>query len=156
MFYITTESRNGTRTYVLTDEQNRSLGDCKLTVSHDKEYVALPKGNPTGRQFFVRTKVDEGIDQIGTFAFAAEDKTPRVLKVARAWKDLLTPDELKECEAAEKAIAEAEATLDRLHEAARNRKPKTATEKLDEANKKAAELLELLRANGIEIPDNLK
>lgn len=156
MFYIITESRNGTRTYVLRDEHEQHLGDCRVVVSHEKEYVALPKGNPTGRQFFVRTKVDETIDQIGTFAFAAEDKTPRVLKVTRAWKDLLTPDELKECEAAEKAIAEAEATLDRLHEAARNRKPKSATEKLDEANKKAAELLELLRANGIEIPDNLK
>lgn len=156
MFYITIESRNGTRTYVLQDEQNNSLGDCKVTVSHDKEYVALPKGNPTGRQFFVRTKVDESIDQIGTFAFAAEDKTPRVLKVTRAWKDRLTADELAECEAAEKAIAEAEATLDRLHEVARTRKPKSAEEKLDEAHKKAAELLELLRANGIEIPDNLK
>lgn len=156
MFYITIESRESGRTYVLTDDRENRLGDCKLTVSHDKEYVALPKGNPTGRQFFVRSKVDESIDKIGTFAFAAEEKTPRVLKVTRAWKDLLTPDELKECEAAEKAIAEGEAVLDRLHAACKDRKPKTATEKLDEANKKAAELLELLRANGIEIPDNLK
>lgn len=156
MFYITIEDRNGTRTYVLTDEHEQHLGDCRLIVSHGKEYVNLPKDNPTGRQYFVRAKVDEAIDQIGTFAFAQEDKTPRQLKVARTWKDRLTPDELAECEAAEKAIAEAEATLDRLHEVARTRKPKSAEEKLTEADKRNAELLALLMANGIEIPDNLR
>lgn len=153
MFYITIENRNGSRTYVLRDEHEQHLGDCRVVVSHEKEYVALPKDNPTGRQFFVRTKVDEGIDQIGTFAFAQEDKTPRQLKVTRAWKDRLTADELAECEAAEKAIAEAEATLDRLHEVARTRKPKSAEEKVSEKN---AALIALLVANGIEIPDSLK
>lgn len=102
-------------------------------------HVHLPKNNPTGREFIRESKVPES----GVLEFESKTTGPRTL-TATNWRSRLTADETKELE-------QAEATIERLKAIGLSRKPESDKEKLEKLNERNEQLIEILKANGIDL-----
>lgn len=105
----------------------------------DAWHVHLPKNNPTGREYIRESKVPES----GVLEFESKTTGPRTL-TATNWRSRLTADETKELE-------QAEATIERLKAIGLSRKPESDKEKLERISRHNEQLIELLKAKGIDL-----
>ena len=123
--------------YILITENGEEF-TCKewFEKKTDKWYVVLPKGNPSGREYITREKIDIAIKYDSKFEFETKTTGPRVM-TSGGWKSGLTKEEAEEYDQCEKRMSELkELGQKRLRE----RKPEAILDRFEELKRKYKEL----------------